>query len=33
LEDDLKRKLFFIQSDHEMVSELQAKYYQAETFL
>ena len=27
LEDDIKRKLFFMQSDQELISEVKAKYF------
>ncbi len=33
LSDDLKRSLFFMQSDVELISEVHSKYHQSETFL
>ena len=31
--DDVKRKLYFMQSDNELVYEIQAKYQSSEIFL
>lgn len=33
IEDDIKRKLYFMQSDQELISEVKAKYLQSEEFL